>query len=99
MTTGIEKIQRLESLLASLLHYGTWIASGVIAAGILSSSMPIVTVGIGLFILLPFLRVVLMLIVFLGERDYRFVAIAAAVLLIILAGLALGICAPKISSP
>ena len=99
MTTGSEKIQRLESLLAGLLHYGTWIASAVIGAGLLLLDMRIVTAGIGMFILLPFLRVVLMLIVFLRERDYRFVAIAATVLLIILAGLAIGICAPRFSAP
>jgi uncharacterized membrane protein len=52
--------------------------------------MRIATVGIALFILLPTLRVLLMLLVFLRERDYRFTAIAALVLAIILLGFAVG---------
>ena len=100
----------LESLLASVLHYGSWLASGAIAAGLalvwmdarISASpmsthqlavprdMRLVAIGIALFILLPVLRVVLMLIVFLRERDYRFSAIAALVLTILLVGFLLG---------
>ena len=52
--------------------------------------MRLVTIGIALFILLPVLRVVLMLIVFLRERDYRFSAIAALVLTILLVGFVVG---------
>ena len=52
----------------------------------------VVTAGIGLFILLPILRVILMLTIFVKERDYKFSAAAAAVvLLIIFAGFAIGI--------
>lgn len=95
----------LERLLASLLHYGTWLASAVIALGLvlamidsrfrahapaLPAGMPIITAGIALFILLPVLRLVLMLGVFLRERDYRFGAIAALVLAIVIAGCVLG---------
>jgi uncharacterized membrane protein len=50
-----------------------------------------VTAGIGLFILLPILRVILMLTIFLKERDYKFAAAAAVVLLFIFAGFAIGI--------
>jgi uncharacterized membrane protein len=50
----------------------------------------IVTLGIGLFILLPVLRVFLMLLVFLRDRDYRFSAIAALVLAILALGLLIG---------
>jgi uncharacterized membrane protein len=46
----------------------------------------LVTIGIALFLLLPVLRVALMLIVFLRERDYWFSAIAALVLTILLVG-------------
>lgn len=49
----------------------------------------LVTIGIAMFLLLPVLRVVLILIVFLRERDYRFSAIAALVLTITLAGFVL----------
>jgi len=46
----------------------------------------IITAGIALLIVLPVLRVLLMLIVFLCERDFRFGAIAMLVLAIILLG-------------
>ncbi len=100
MKADLAKMARLEALLAGLLHYGTWLASGVTALGlILTLAGPhglrpvgtgIVTAGIACFILLPVLRVVLMLFVFLRERDYRFVAIAALVLVIIVTGLGVG---------
>jgi hypothetical protein len=96
---------RLELWLASLLHYGTWIATGTIAVGLAlalpamrthsgahpaAAGMSIVTVGIALFILLPIMRLILMLGVFLHQRDYRFSAIAALVLAIVAAGLLVG---------
>jgi uncharacterized membrane protein len=79
-----------ERMLGSLLHYGTLLASLVIAAGLLvapasgAMGVRIATVGIVLFILLPVVRVGAMLVFFLRARDYRFGAIAALVLLIIL---------------
>jgi uncharacterized membrane protein len=92
---------RLESLLAGLLNVGTWLASIVIAAGLVLSlfhdrtpfptDVQMVTAGIGLFVLLPILRVILMLTIFVKERDYKFAAAAAVVLLIIFAGFAIGI--------
>ena len=51
----------------------------------------IVTAGIALLIVLPVLRVVLMLIVFVRERDFRFGAIAMLVLAIMLLGSVLGV--------
>ncbi|HEY2780794.1 MAG TPA: DUF1634 domain-containing protein [Steroidobacteraceae bacterium] len=80
----------LEQLLSKLLHYGTLAASAVIAAGLAialvsgAPGMRIATAGIVLFILLPVARVGAMLIFFLRARDYRFGAIAALVLLIII---------------
>lgn len=50
----------------------------------------IVTAGIALLIALPVLRVFLMLIVFVRERDFLFSAIAMLVLAIILLGSVLG---------
>jgi uncharacterized membrane protein len=90
MNSGSQKIPRTEALLATLLHYGTWTATSVIGLGLLMINTRVVTVGIGLFIFLPFLRVVMMLILFARQRDYRFVVIAAVVLAVILLGLALG---------
>lgn len=99
---------RLEHWLATLLHYGTWIATGTIAVGLalallalrthggaqpvhpITAGMPIMTAGIALFILLPIMRLILMLGVFLHQRDYRFGAIAALVLAIVAVGLLVG---------
>ena len=91
----------IESLLAGVLNVGTWLASVVIAAGLVLSlfhertpfpiGAQVVTAGIGLFILLPILRVILMLTIFVKERDYKFAGVAAVVLLIIFAGFAIGI--------
>ncbi|CAB3776127.1 hypothetical protein LMG28614_00151 [Paraburkholderia ultramafica] len=55
-----------------------------------AAGMSIVTMGIALFILLPIMRLILMLGVFLHQRDYRFSAIAALVLAIVAAGLLVG---------
>jgi uncharacterized membrane protein len=44
-----------------------------------------------LFILLPTCRVLLMLLVFIRERDFRFASIAATVLAMILLGIVLGL--------
>jgi uncharacterized membrane protein len=88
--------QRRERLIAGLLSYGTWVASAVIAAGVLLGFLghPGLTVekaGIGLFILLPVARVALMLVTFLRERDYAYAAISALVLVIIAAGVVAGL--------
>ncbi len=94
MSFGTQKPPPLERLLAAMLSYGTWLASAVIAAGLLlagfHTSTPLVTLGIALFILLPVLRVALMLIVFTLNRDYSTGAAAALVLAIILLGFAVG---------
>jgi uncharacterized membrane protein len=92
----------LERCLATMLRLGTWVGSCIIAVGwVLSAtgeppSLPtagvaIVQSGIALFILLPALRVLLMVVVFVCERDYRFGAIAALVLTVIVVGAALGV--------
>jgi uncharacterized membrane protein len=54
-------------------------------------STRIVTAGIALLIVLPVLRVLLMLVVFVRERDFRFSAIAMLVLAIMLLGSVLGV--------
>jgi len=93
---------KMEWLLAGLLRYGTWLASIAIAIGLvlaftgsLTPGMQVVTLGIGLFILLPSSRVLLMLIVFVRERDYRFGLIAALVLAIITFGVVVGMHTPS----
>jgi uncharacterized membrane protein len=87
---------QLENVLGRLLHYGTLAASAIIAAGLALSigsgplGMHFATAGIALFIALPVLRVTAMLIFFLRARDYRYGAIAALVLLIILVSFLIG---------
>ena len=101
MNTGLARSQ-LDRLLGNVLHRGTWLGSSIIALGlVLSMTWPgmsstmictrIVTAGIALLIALPILRVILMLIVFVRERELRFSVIALLVLAIILAGSVLGI--------
>jgi uncharacterized membrane protein len=92
--------RRLERLLAVVLRYSTWLASAVIAFGVLriladagtgtSPGTGVVAVGIAMLIAIPGLRVVLMAVVFAFEREYLLVAVAAAVLSIIAVGLVLG---------
>jgi hypothetical protein len=86
----------LENQLGRLLHYGTLAAACIIAAGLALSiasgplGMYVATAGIALFILLPALRVAAMLIFFLRTGDYRYGAIAALVLLIIVVSFFVG---------
>jgi Protein of unknown function (DUF1634) len=95
----------LERLLARVLQHGTWLASAAIAVGLaigliashfdphgtgFPSSTRVISLGILLFILLPVLRVLIMLLVFLKERDYRYSAIAGLVLLILALGFIVG---------
>lgn len=96
---------RRDQLIAALLWYGTWFASALIAAGVLamaaepfpaSLALPLsgydaVRAGVAVFILLPVVRVVLLLAMFLHERDFAFTAISALVLAIIAAGVVMEI--------
>jgi hypothetical protein len=79
-----------------------WVGSCIIAVGwglsttgeppsLPHAAVAIVRAGIAPFILLPALRVLLMVVVFVCERDYRFGAIVALVLAIVLLGAALGV--------
>ena len=88
MSADLVQRPELDQLLARVLQRGTLLGSTVIALGLAlpmagwsgaSSTMictRIVTAGIALLIVLPVLRVFLMLIVFVCERDFRFSAIA-----------------------
>ena len=89
----------LETLLASTLRYGTWLATAIIAVGLAlalaplhasAAGLPIAKAGIALFILLPVARLVLMLLVFLRQRDYRFAGVTALVLAIVALAFTLG---------
>jgi uncharacterized membrane protein len=99
--TDLTRRPGLDQFLARVMHGGTWLASSIIAAG---SALPmagwpgassvctrVTTAGIALLIVLPMLRVLLMLIVFVCERDFRFSAIAMLVLAIMVLGSVLGV--------
>jgi hypothetical protein len=88
----------LEQSLAALLRYGSLLASAAIGLGfalglidsrvgsrnlVILPNMRIASMGIVLFILLPSLRVLLMLFVFIREGDFRLAAAAGLVLVII----------------
>ena len=97
--------ERRDQIIAALLWYGTWCASALIAIGMLLemrehsadslgfglSGRSLMTAGVALFILLPVGRVALMLAVFLYERDYLYAIISSLVLLIIAAGVVMGL--------
>jgi hypothetical protein len=94
----IESLARhheLERLLARVLDQGTWLACAIIGAGWLLAAAGwrsglLINGGIALFLLLPVVRVIIMLFVFVRERDYRFGIIAGVVLSIIVLGALLG---------
>jgi uncharacterized membrane protein len=101
----MNRVWGLEELLAALLRYGSWSACAAIGLGftlaLIGSHLParnpatmphrIATMGIALIILLPILRVLLMFLVFIRERDFRFASISGLVLAIILAGIFFGL--------
>jgi uncharacterized membrane protein len=106
MNRTAQRVASLEWWLARTLHYGTSLASAVIGLGLglamidsrfsaprlaILRDMSIATVGIALFILLPVARVVVMLVTYLRQRDYRLGAIALLVLTVILLGFAVGL--------
>ena len=96
MSKEAVKAPQPELLLAGLLRYGTWLASGVTGLGLAMSLVGVegtyvVAAGVALFIALPVLRVLVMLGAFIRDQDYRLVIVAAVVLMTILAGLLIGL--------
>ena len=96
MSREAVKAPQPELLLAGLLRYGTWLASGVTGLGLTMSIVGIegthvVAAVVALFIALPVLRVLVMLGAFIREQDYRLVIVTTVVLMTILAGLVIGL--------
>jgi uncharacterized membrane protein len=96
MSKGTVKAPQPELLLAGLLRYGTWLASGVTGVGLAMSLVEVegthvVAAGVVLFIALPVLRVLVMLGAFILLQDYPLVIVATVVLVTILAGLVMGL--------
>jgi len=94
----MDRADNRDGAIASLLWYGTWIASAVIALGVVikairpdAHGLDLVNTGIVLFILLPVARVMLLLLMFLRARDFVYSAISATVLAVIAAGVVIGL--------
>jgi uncharacterized membrane protein len=94
--------RRLEIWLARLLRYGSYLGCGAIGQGMLLTWLNIrgleahwgsriVGAGVGLLIALPIVRLTVMLVTFVTERDYRFAAAAAIVLVIIAVSFTVGL--------
>jgi len=94
---------RLDTLLARILQYGTWLASSVVFIGVATAlfgahngirmsqmGRSVASCGIALFILMPIVRVCAMCAFFAFARDRRLALIAAFVLIILAAGIGLG---------
>jgi hypothetical protein len=89
---------RIARSLASLLSRGTWVASLVIAAGLLmgwageaAAGSVTTTAGILLVVLLPIMRVVTMLAHFFTAGERKFMAWCMAVLAIIAVSVIAGV--------
>ena len=108
---AVDDAHRMDLLLARQLRYGIWLASSVTALGMIVAlfgryivphghtmtlGTSIVMKGIALIILLPILRVDLMLIMFLRERDFLFGMISGIVLVTIGVSAIAGLYAPAI---
>lgn len=84
-----------ERTIAALLWWGTRIASAVIAIGLLLEvvklpGITIMNIGVGLVILLPITRVLVMAAQYGKQREVRYAVLTGVVLLIIAAGMILG---------
>jgi hypothetical protein len=101
----MNRSRRLEESLAGLLRYGSWLASAAIGLGFalafcdvrfgtrnlaILPNMRVAEIGIVLFILLPTLRVLLMLLAFIHEGDFRLAATACLVFATIVLAIFLG---------
>jgi uncharacterized membrane protein len=88
----------LETRLGRLLGGGTWLACAVIAVGLgarllrhESAGDHIMTVGVGLIIALPALRLITMLAYFYHQGERKLAAISGLVLIIVALGALLGL--------
>ncbi|HEY2686014.1 MAG TPA: DUF1634 domain-containing protein [Steroidobacteraceae bacterium] len=100
MRPNTDGMRPMESQLAHLLDYGTWIGTLLIAVGLVWPAaglnfgprpMPLVTLGVIVLIALPVIRVLVMLWNFVRTHERRFALLALLVLVIVAIGLAIGI--------
>lgn len=85
--------ERQARQLALLMEWGTWLATGLIALGLLLAvtgpegpGLRIILGGTALFVLLPVFRVILLGVQFLFRREPFWAAVTGLVLLIVAAG-------------
>jgi hypothetical protein len=100
MTVRATHPRRDEQILGWLLAAGTSVGCALIALGLLAGPVgstggnvlhnSLGRVGIGVFVLLPTARVILMLVLFLRKREYLLAAAAWVVFVIIALGCFLG---------
>jgi uncharacterized membrane protein len=90
--------QRLDIVVARSLRWGAYIAFAILLAGLISTPfLPtrttylIASVGVVVMMSTPAFRVLIAIIVFLRERDYKYTLVATGVLLILLLGSIFGI--------
>lgn len=95
---------RIARSLASLLSRGTWVASLIIAAGLLmgwagqaSAGSAMMTGGILLVVVLPVIRVVTVLVHFYSAGERRFMVWCIAVLAIIAVSVVAGLMSPELA--
>ena len=89
---------RLDTIVARTLRWGAYAAFGVLLFALvatpfvsLQTSGMLYRVGVLVMMATPGLRVLIALLVFLRERDYKYSLVAAGVLLILLLGSVFGI--------
>ncbi len=89
---------RLDNFVASTLKWGAYAAFAVLLAALLitpfvasQSSAILYRTGVLVMMATPGLRVLIALLVFLRERDYKYSLVAAGVLLILILGSVFGI--------
>lgn len=90
--------QKLDVVVARSLRWGAYIAFAILLAGLISTpflplrtTFLIDTVGVVVMMSTPAFRVLIAIIVFLRERDYKYTLVATGVLLILLLGSIFGI--------
>lgn len=106
MSQKTDTLLNQEKRIAALLRAGTRLASVVIGLGLAwgllgphltrgssqgHTGLHVMTLGVALFIGLPIVRVFLMLLLFLRERDYALSLIAALVLGVLFSAALLGV--------
>ncbi len=90
--------KQLDIVVARALRWGAYISFAILLAGLIAAPFVsvqathfIATVGVVVMLATPAFRVLVALLVFLHERDFRYSLVALGVLLILLLGSVFGI--------